>query len=93
MTVSLPTKSRPMMKACARPSGLGLRRVVEAHAEPRAVAEQLAVERNVLRRGDDEDVADPGEHQHRDRIIDHRLVVDRQELLVDRAGHRIEPRA
>ena len=35
----------------------------------------------------------PAEHQHRDRIVDHRLVVDRQELLVDRERHRMEARS
>ena len=53
-----------------------LRQVGELHAEPRPVAEQVPIERKVLRRGDDEDVADAAKHQHRERIIDHRLVVD-----------------
>ena len=35
----------------------------------------------VMRRGDDRDLADARQHQHRQRIIDHRLVVDRHHLL------------
>ncbi len=49
--------------------------------------------RQVMRRRDDQDVPDARQHQHRQRIIDHRLVVDRQQLLGDGEGQRIEPRA
>ena len=35
----------------------------------------------VLRGGDDEDLADAGHHQRRQRVVDHRLVVDRHQLL------------
>src|SRR5690606_30514462 len=58
-----------------------------------AVAEDAVERGRILRRGDDEDVADPAEHQGRQRIIDHRLVVDRQELLGDRKRQRMQPRA
>jgi hypothetical protein len=46
-----------------------------------------------MRRGDDQDFIDPCQHQNGQRIIDHGLVVDRQQLLADGAGHRIEPGA
>ena len=46
-----------------------------------AIAEQAAELRQVVRRRDHQDVADAGQHQHRQRIVDHRLVVDRQQLL------------
>ena len=35
-------------------------------------------------RRDQQDLADARQHQHRQRIVDHRLVVDRQQLLADR---------
>ena len=47
----------------------------------------------MLARRNQQDVADAGQHQHRQRIIDHRLVVDRQQLLVDGERRRIKPRA
>ncbi len=42
--------------------------------------------------GDDEDVPDPGEHQRRQRVVDHRLVVDRDELLRDSQCDRMQSR-
>ena len=64
-----------------QPVGLGLRGVFDPDAPFRAVAEQAAEHRQVVRRRDDEDVADPGQHDDRQRIVDHRLVVDGDELL------------
>ena len=83
---SPPTKSAPMRKACARPSGRGLLGVGEVDAPVAAVAQQALEQRQVVRGGDDQDVADARQHQRRQRIVDHRLVVDRQELLADHAG-------
>ena len=40
-----------------------------------------------------EGLAQAGQHQDRQRVVDHRLVVDRQQLLADHLGHRVEPRA
>ena len=73
-----------------RPRLLG---VGKAHAEPLAVAQQAAELRQVLRRGDHQDVADAGQHQRGQRVVDHRLVVDRQQLLGRRQRHRMQPRA
>ena len=67
--------------------------VGEAHAEPLAVAQQAAELRQVLRRGDHQDVADAGQHQGGQRVVHHRLVVDRQQLLGRRQRHRMQPRA
>ena len=78
------------LRDAVRPRLLG---VGEAHAEARAVAQQAAELRQVLRRGDHQDVADAGQHQRRQRVVDHRLVVDRQQLLRRRQGHRMQPRA
>ena len=64
--------------------------VGEREAELVAVAEQLAEVRQVGGGGDDQDLPDPGQHQHRDRVVDHRLVVDRQQLLRHRLGDRVQ---
>ena len=85
--------SSPRMNACASPSGDGCVRVGDRDAELRAVAEQALELVGVLRRGDDEDVADAGEHQRRQRVVDHRLVVDRDQLLRDAERDRVQPRA
>ena len=58
-----------------------------------AVPQQPAELLLVLGRGDDRDLAQAGQHQHRQRIVDHRLVVERQQLLRQRMGDRIEPGA
>ena len=45
------------------------------------------------RAGDDRHVAHAGEHERRQREIDHRLVVYRQQLLADCLRRGVEPRA
>jgi hypothetical protein len=90
-TRSPPTKSAPIVSACAMPRGL--LGVVQLDAELPAVAQQLAKARQIERRRDDEDLADAGQHQHRQRVVDHRLVVDRQQLLGDALRDRVQTRA
>src|SRR5206468_2271506 len=65
--------------------------VHDAEPELTAVAEQALKRRLVFRRRNDEDVPDAGEHQRRERVVNHRLVVDRDELLAESQGQRIEP--
>ena len=57
-----------------------------------AVAKQPGEQRRVVRRRNDEDVADAREHQGTERVIDHRLIVDREQLFRDDHCHRIKPR-
>ena len=73
--------------------GRRLHDVAEVHAPARAVAQQLLEARRVKRRGDDEDVANARQHQHAERVVDHRLVVHRQQLLGDTLRRGIEARA
>ena len=56
----------------------GLNGVLQIQAPARAVAEQLLETRCVLRCGDDQDVTDTSQHKGAERVVDHRLVVDRQ---------------
>lgn len=75
--------------------GEGLRQAVgarllgvgEVHAVARAVPEQALEVGQVGRRGDDQDVADARQHEGGQRVVDHGLVVDRQQLL---GGHERE---
>ena len=59
----------------------------------RTITQKTLEIRQILRRADDQDVTDPGHHQHAERIVDHRLVVYRQQLLRRDRGQRIQPRA
>ena len=67
--------------------------VGQAQTELFAVAEQLLKARRVLRCGNDEDIPDPGAHEHRHGIVDHRFVIDRQQLLGGHLCQRIQARA
>ena len=55
--------------------------VGKLYTELMAVSEQCLKTRCVLRCGDDQDVADACIHKNRQRIIDHRLVIDREKLF------------
>ena len=65
----------------------GLLGVGEVHAVARAVPEQALEVGEVRRRGDDQDVPDARQHEGGQRVVDHGLVVDRQQLL---GGHERE---
>ena len=65
----------------------GLLRVGQVHAVARAVPEQALEVGEVRRRGDDQDVPDARQHEGGQRVVDHGLVVDRQQLL---GGHERE---
>ncbi len=82
-----------MRKACARPSGEGWTAYLSVMPHCSPSAEELLEARRVFGGGDDEDLADAGEQQDRERVVDHRLVVDGQELLADRLGDWMEPGA
>ena len=73
--------------------GAGLRGVLNPQPDLGAVAEQPPEPVLFVRRRDDENVADAGQHQRRQRIVDHRLVVDRHQLLADRPRQRMQPRS
>jgi hypothetical protein len=70
-----------------------LHRVPQGQPPPRAVAEQIPERLLIARRRDDQHVPYPGQHQGGERVVDHRLVVDRQELLARRQRDRVEARA
>ena len=73
--------------------GAGLRGVGDRETELGAVAEQPAESVLLVRRGDDENLPNPAEHQRRQRVVHHRFVVDRHQLLADRARQRMQPRS
>ena len=67
--------------------GARLLGVGQVHAVARAVAEQALEVGEVGRGGDDQDVPDARQHEGAERVVDHGLVVDRQQLL---GGHERE---
>ena len=81
--------------------GEGLRQAVGArllgvgqvHAVARAVPEQALEVGQVGRGGDDQDVPDARQHEGAERVVDHGLVVDRQQLLGGHERERVQARA
>lgn len=67
--------------------------VGEVHAVARAVPEQALEVGQVGRRGDDQDVPDARQHEGGQRVVDHGLVVDRQQLLGGHERERVQARA
>ena len=71
----------------------GLLHVGEVHAVARAVPEQALEVGQVGRGGDDQDVPDARQHEGGQRVVDHGLVVDRQQLLGGHERERVQARA
>lgn len=71
----------------------GLLGVGEVHAVARAVPEQALEVGQVRRGGDDQDVPDARQHEGGQRVVDHGLVVDRQQLLGGHERERVQARA
>ena len=80
-------------KGLGQAVGAGLHGVLQVQAPLAAVAQQLFKARRVLRGADDEDVADARQHEGAERVVDHGLVVHRQQLLADGQGGRVQARA
>ena len=73
--------------------GARLLGVGQVHAVARAVPEQALEVGEVRRRGDDQDVPDARQHEGGQRVVDHGLVVDRQQLLGGHERERVQARA
>ena len=73
--------------------GARLLGVGQVHAVARAVPEQALEVGEVRRRGDDQDVPDARQHEGGQRVVDHGLVVDRQQLLGGHERERVQASA
>ena len=71
---------------------LGLLAIINGQPPGAAVAEQLPEARQILRRGDQAELPDAALDQRRQRVIHHRFVIDRLELLARHQGQREQPR-
>ena len=67
-----------------------LYRIAQLQPPLAAIAEQIAETRRILRRRDQQNFRDTSQHQHRQRMVDHGLVINRQQLLGHAHGDRIQ---
>ena len=80
----------PDQEGLGQALGAGLHAVADGHPPAAAVAQKPPEGFAVAGRGDRQDLPDARQHQRGERVIDHGLVVDRQQLLVHRAGRRAQ---
>ena len=67
----------------SQPIWTGLYRILDTDAPLTAIAQNALIGGLIVWRADHQDFADPRQHQGGERVVDHRLVVDRQQLFVD----------
>jgi len=71
-------------------AGFRLFRIVQADPPAAAVPQQVPKTSRIAGRGNDQNLADPRQHEYGEGIVDHGLVVDRQQLSADGAGQGIK---
>ena len=72
--------------------GLGLFAVIDRQAPGAAIAEQLTETRQIMRRGNETKLPDASFDQSRQRIIDHRLIIDGLKLFARHERERKQAR-
>ena len=88
----------PLMKSAARrnawamPSGFGCVMYSKEHPHWLPSPKEFAELPAVVWRGDDGNLTDARQKENRQRIIDHRLIVDRQQLFADAEREGMKPR-
>src|SRR5271157_5096338 len=80
-------------KCLGQSTGTWLHGVPDGEADLSSIPQDPLKILDVVWRGYQENLANAGKHQRRKGIVNHRLVVDRQKLLADGSGNRIEPRS
>ena len=92
-TAEAPMKSRPITNDCASPSGRGW--TAYSSRSPRCLPSPRRRRNPSMSDGVEMSrmFPDPREHQRRQGVIHHRLVVDRQQLLRHHEGERMQARA
>ena len=73
-----------------KPIGRRLHRVGDGDTARLATPQPLLEQRLIVRRRDDQHVANACRHQRAERVVDHRLVVDRQKLLRYHERQRVQ---
>ena len=85
----LPDELLPQDEGLGKPVRGGLDLVRKPDAELLPASQEPLEVRQVLGGGDDEDVPDAGQHKGGQRVVDHGLVVDGQQLLGHRFRHGV----
>src|SRR3984893_4299393 len=80
-------------KGFGEPGRSGLLRIAETNAPLPAISEQPFELTTIRWRGDNENVSNACQHQGRQRIVDHRLFVDWEQLFPPASCNRITPRS
>ena len=83
-------KVRTDDESLRQPIRAWLHRIADVHAPLAAIAQKLLEARRILRRADDKDLAHTAQHQRAERVVDHRLVVNRDQLLAQRQCGRMQ---
>src|SRR5204862_6278814 len=79
-------------KSLGDPFRLRLLGVLDANTELCTVAQIIFEYRQIFRRGNDQNLAETAEQKDRERVANHRLVVNWQQLLADDFPRRKQPR-
>ena len=80
-------------KGLCQTIGRGLDLILQMDAILAAIAQQRLKAGRIGRGRDDQDILNARQHKGGQRIVDHRLVVDRQQLFAGDHGQRIKPGA
>ena len=80
-------------KGLCQTIGRGLDLILQMDAVLAAIAQQRLKARRISGGGDDQDILNARQHEGGQRIVDHGLIVDRQQLLAGDHRQRIKPGA
>ena len=80
-------------KSLRKTIGRGLLCIAKGHAPLLTVAQELSETGKILGRGDDQNLANTRQHERRERVVDHRLIEDRQQLFRYDLCHWVQARA
>ena len=83
----------PNQKSLRQAIGAGLHGITDGHPPGTAISQQALKGLLVMGRGDDQHLTNPSQHQGAERIVNHRLVVHRHQLLADRRSKRSQASA
>ena len=86
-------KVRTQDKGLGQPVRGGLLLVAEPQTKPGAVPQERLESGQIPGRTDNENIPHSRQHQRGQRIVDHRLIIHRQQLLGGDLGQRIQPGA
>ena len=84
---------RPDQEGLGQSIGTGLDRVLDRQAPGRSIPQEPLEGGLIRRRGEDQHLPDPRQHQRGEGIAHHRIVVHRHQLLADGAGEGGQPGA